>query len=49
MKDINVMQDRIQDGDLSDIINSFNSALKEVLDKHAPVITKTLTTRKSNP
>ena len=49
MKDIDAMQDRIQEGDLSDIINSLNSILKDALDKHAPVITKTLTTRKSNP
>ena len=49
MKDIDAMQDRVQDGDLSDIINSLNSVLKDALDKHAPVITKTLTTRKSNP
>ena len=49
MKDIDAMQDGIQDGDLSDIINSLNSILKDALDKHAPVITKTLTTRKSNP
>ena len=42
MKDIDAMQDRIQDGDLSDIINSLNSVLKDALDKHAPVITKTL-------
>ena len=49
MKDIDAMQDRIRDGDLSDIINSLNSVLKDALDKHAPVITKTLTTRKSNP
>ena len=49
MKDIDAMQDMIQDGDLSDIINSLTSVPKDALDKHAPAITKTLTTRKSNP
>ena len=49
MKDIDTMQDMIQDEDLTDIINSFESVLKEALDKHVPAITKTLTTRKSNP
>ena len=39
----------IQDGDLSDIINSLESVLKDAQDKHAPAITKTLTTRKSSP
>ena len=48
MKDIDAMQDMIQDGDLTDIINSLESVLKDTLDKHAPTITKTLT-RKSNP
>ena len=40
MKDIDAMQDMIQDGDLSDIINSLKSVLKGALDKHAPAITK---------
>ena len=49
MKDTDAMQDMIQDGDLTDIINSLESVLKDPLDKHAPALTKTLTTRKSNP
>ena len=49
MKDIDAMQDRIQVEDLTDIINSFESVLKDALDKHVPAITKTLMTRKSNP
>ena len=49
MKNIDAMQDMIQDGDLSDIINSLESVLKDALDKQAPAITKTLTTMKSNP
>ena len=49
MKDIDAMQDTIQDGDLTDIINSLASILKDAWDKHTPAITKTLTTRKSNP
>ena len=49
MKDIDAMQDTIQDGDLSDIINSLESVLKDALDKHAPAITKTITTRKTYP
>ena len=42
MKDINAMQNMIQDQDLTDIINSIESILKI-----APAITKTLTTRKN--
>ena len=49
MKDIDDMQDMIQDGDLSDMINSLKSVLIDALDKHALATTKTLTTRKSNP
>ena len=49
MKDINAMQDLIQDDDLKDIINSPESVLKYVLDKHAPAITNILTARKRNP
>ena len=49
VKDIDAMPDRIQEGDLSDIINSFNSVLKDALNKHVSVITKTPTTRESNP
>ena len=49
MRDINAMQDKVQDGDLSNIINSLKPVLKDALHKHAPAITKTLTTRKSNP
>ena len=49
LKDIEAMQDMIQDEDLTDIINSLESGLKDALDKHAPAITKILTTRKSNP
>ena len=49
MKDIDAMLDMIQDDDLTDIINSLVSVLKDELDKHAPATTKTLTTRKSNP
>ena len=49
MKDIADMQDMIQDGDLSNMINSLKSVLTEPLDKHAPATTKTLTTRKGNP
>ena len=49
MKDIDDMQDMIQEGDLSDMINSLKSVLIEALDKHATATTKTLTTRKSNP
>ena len=49
MKDIDATQDMIQDEDLTDIINSLESVLKDALDKHALAITKTLTTRKSNP
>ena len=49
MKDIDDTQDMIQDGDLSDMINSLKSVLIDTLDKHAPATTKTLTTRKSNP
>ena len=41
MKDIDAMQDMIQDEDLTDKINSFESVLKDALDKHAPAITKT--------
>ena len=48
MKDIDAIQDMIQDSDLSDIINSLKSVLKDALDNHAPAITKTLT-RKINP
>ena len=48
-KYIDAMQDMIQDEDLTEIINSFESVLKDALDKDAPAITKTLTTRKSNP
>ena len=46
MKDIKAMQNMIQDEDLTDIINSLESVLKDALDKHAPAITKTLTTKK---
>ena len=35
MKDIDAMQDMIQDGDLSDIINSLASVMKDALDKYA--------------
>ena len=49
MKDIDDMQDMIQDGDLSDKIHSLESVLIDALDKHAPATTKTLTTKKSNP
>ena len=49
MKDIDAMQDMIQDDNLTDIINSLESVLKDTLDKHAPTIAKILTTRKSNP
>ena len=49
IKDIDAMQDTIQDGDLSDIINSLESVLKDALDKHAPAVIKTITTRKINP
>ena len=49
IEDIDALQDMIQDEDITDIINSLESVLKDVLDKHAPAITKTLTTRKSNP
>ena len=48
MKDVDAIQDMIQDEDLTDIINSLESILKDALDKHAPAITKTLTTRKIN-
>ena len=43
------MQDRIQDENQTHLINSFESVLKDALDKHAPAITKILMTRKSNP
>ena len=43
------MQDMIQDGDLSNIINPLKSVIKDALYKHAPAIIKTLTTRKINP
>ena len=43
------MQDRIHDENLTDLINSFEVVLKDVLDKHSPAITETLMTRKSNP
>ena len=49
MKNIDAMQNMIQNEDLTDTINFFESVLKDALDKHAPAITKTLTTRKSNP
>ena len=49
MRDIDAMQDMIQDEDLTDIINSFESVLKDALDKYAPAIIKTKMTRKSNP
>ena len=49
MKDMDAMLDRIWDENLTDLINSFESVLKDALDKHAPEITKTLMTRKSNP
>ena len=49
MKDIEDMQDMIQEGDLSNMINSLESVLTEALNKHALATTKTLTTRKSNP
>ena len=48
-KDIDARQDMIQDEDLTDTINSFESVLKDALDKHAPAMTKILTTRRSNP
>ena len=47
--DIDVMQGRIQEEHLTDLINSFESVLKDALYKHVPAITKTLMTRKSNP
>ena len=49
MKDINAMQNMTQDEDLTDIINSLESVLKDALDKHASAITETLTTWKINP
>ena len=49
MKDINAMQNMIQDEDLTDIIDSLESVFKDALDKHAPAITKALTTRKIDP
>ena len=49
MMDIGAMHDRIQDENVTDIINSFESVLKDAVDKHAPAISKTLMTRKSNP
>ena len=42
MKDIDAMQDRGQDESLTDLINSFESVLKDALDKHAATLTKTL-------
>ena len=49
MKDIDAIQHRLQDENLTGLINSFESVLKDALDKHAAAITKTLMTRKSNP
>jgi len=34
---------------LVDLVNCFNSTLSSILDKHAPLITKTLRSSKSNP
>ena len=49
MKDTDDMHDMIQEGDLSNMINSLESVLTEALDKHAPATIKIVTARKSNP